>query len=71
MPQFSHQNTSGNIAAGDYIGAATGLYGGLGSAAANGAASAQAAQQSQNNLLGDIIGAAGLFGFGGAGKLFG
>ena len=61
MPQFSHQNTSGNIAAGDYIGAATGLYGGLGSAAANGAASAQAAQQSQNNLLGDIIGAAGMF----------
>ena len=61
MPQFSNQNTGGNIAAGDYIGAATGLYGGLGSAAANGAASAQAAQQSRNDLLGDIIGAAGMF----------
>lgn len=71
MPTFSHQQTAGNVAPGDYIGAATGLYGGLGGAAANGAAQQQAAQQSQSNLLGDVIGAAGLLGFGGLGKLFG
>lgn len=61
MPQFSHQTTSGNIAPGDYIGAATGLYGGLGGAAANGAAQQQAAQQSQSNFLGDVIGAGAMF----------
>ena len=61
MPTFSHQQTAGNIGAGDYIGAATGLYGGLGSAAANGAGQAAAAQQSQSNFLGDLLGAAGLF----------
>lgn len=61
MPQFSHQQTAGNIAPGDYIGAATGLYGGLGGAAASGAASAQAAQQSQSNFLGDVIGAGAMF----------
>ena len=71
MPTFSHQQTAGNVAPGDYIGAATGLYGGLGGAAASGAASAQAAQQSQSNFLGDAIGAATVFGLGGAGKLFG
>lgn len=57
MPTFSHQQTSGNVAPGDYIGAATGLYGGLGGAAANGAAQQQAAQQSKNNFFGDLIGA--------------
>ena len=70
-PSFSHQQTAGNVAPGDYTGAATGLYGGLGGAAASGAASAQAAQQSQSNFLGDAIGAATVFGLGGAGKLFG
>ena len=67
-PTFSHQQTAGNVAPGDQIGATTGLYSGLGGAAANGAAQQQAAQQSQSNFLGDLIGAAGLFGFG---KLFG
>ena len=67
-PTFSHQQTAGNVAPGDYIGAATGLYGGLGGAAANGAGQAAAAEQSKNNFFGDLIGAAGLFGFG---KLFG
>ena len=57
MPQFSHQQTAGNVAPGDYIGAASGLYGGLGGAAANGAAQQQAAQQSRNNFFGDLIGA--------------
>lgn len=57
MPTFSNQQTAGNVAPGDYIGAATGLYGGLGGAAASGAASAQAAQQSRNNFFGDLIGA--------------
>ena len=57
MPTFSHQQTAGNVAPGDYIGAATGLYGGLGGAAANGAAQQQAAQQSRNNFFGDLIGA--------------
>lgn len=57
MPTFSHQQTAGNVAPGDYIGAATGLYGGLGGAAANGAAQQQAAQQSKNNFFGDLIGA--------------
>ena len=57
MPTFSNQQTAGNVAPGDYIGAATGLYGGLGGAAANGAAQQQAAQQSRNNFFGDLIGA--------------
>ena len=57
MPTFSNQQTAGNVAPGDYIGAATGLYGGLGGAAANGAAQQQAAQQSKNNFFGDLIGA--------------
>lgn len=61
MPTFSNQQTAGNVAPGDYIGAATGLYGGLGGAAASGAASAQAAQQSQSNFLGDALGAAATF----------
>lgn len=56
-PTFSNQQTAGNVAPGDYIGAATGLYGGLGGAAANGAAQQQAAQQSRNNFFGDLIGA--------------
>lgn len=56
-PSFSNQQTAGNIGAGDYIGAATGLYGGLGGAAANGAGQAAAAQQSQSNFFGDLIGA--------------
>lgn len=57
MPTFSHQQTSGNVAPGDYIGAATGIYGGLGGAAANGAAQQQADRQSRNNFFGDLIGA--------------
>ena len=57
MPTFSNQQTAGNVAPGDYIGAATGIYGGLGGAAANGAAQQQAAQQSRNNFFGDLIGA--------------
>lgn len=68
MPTFSNQQTAGNVAPGDYIGAATGLYGGLGGAAANGAAQQQAAQQSRNNFFGDLIGAGTVFGLG---KLFG
>ena len=71
MPTFSNQQTAGNVAPGDYIGAATGLYGGLGGAAANGAAQQQAAQQSRNNFFGDLIGAGTIFGLGGIGKLFG
>ena len=71
MPSFSHQQTAGNVAPGDYIGAATGLYGGLGGAAANGAAQQQAAQQSRSNFFGDLIGAGTIFGLGGIGKLFG
>ena len=59
-PSFSNQNTSGNIAAGDYIGAATGLYGGLSSAASSGAAQSAAAQQSQSNFLGSLMGAGAL-----------
>ena len=57
-PSFSHQQTAGNISAGDYIGAATGLYGGLGSAASAGAGQAAAAQQAQSDFLGDALGAA-------------
>ena len=57
MPTFSHQQTSGTVAPGDIIGATTGLYGGLGGAAAGGVAQQQAAHQSRNNLFGDLIGA--------------
>ena len=57
MPTFSHQQTSGTVAPGDYIGAATGIYGGLGGAAAGGVAQQQAAHQSRNNFFGDLIGA--------------
>ena len=60
MPTFSNQQTAGNIAPGDYIGAATGLYGGLGGAAASGAGQAAAAQQAQSNFLGDAIGTAAM-----------
>lgn len=63
IDMLQNQNTAGNIAASDQIGAVTGIYGGSSAAAANGAAAAQAADQSSSDFLGDAIGAAASFAF--------